>query len=1081
MSEALPNNLPVRSGHYSLPDFSHAKPFSSFLPGIAGTNGIPLWVFYVNRGQAICSFGVESKDSPIMEFQPANTAYRTTHQTGFRSFLKVNPGDQPHLYEPFSAGPRPAAIARRMQIGLNELEIEETHAALGLQINVLYFLIPGERFAGLARRVTIKNLARQPVSMEILDGLPVIIPHGVSNWTLKEIGRTIEAWMAVYHHEQGTPFYRLKAGTDDTAEVETIEAGHFSLSFAVQQETLRPLKPIVDPALVFGPNTALTAPDRFLEQPLEKILAAQQVTSGKTPSALFGYSTSLPPSGNTVIYSVFGHIGNENHLARHAARLYSEPFFEGKRRQAVELAQALTDDVDTRTSSAVFDAYCRQTYLDNLLRGGRPILMKTASQPAVFHIYSRKHGDPERDYNAFKLAPEPFSQGEANYRDVNQNRRLDVFFNPGVGAFNLRAFMSLIQLDGYNPLVVRGVRFSVAPENRAALLSGVSQPETLAPLLERTFTPGQLLNHLADHEIELHEEPEAFLDRVLQRAEHTFEAQHGEGYWVDHWTYNLDLIDSYLAVFPNRKDALLFEDADLPFYDSPAIVQPREKKYVLVDGAPRQLDAVLEDPEKAALIDSRSTHPHWMRIQHGRGEIYRTTLFGKLFLLALLKFATLDPYGMGVEMEAGKPGWYDALNGLPGLFGASMAETYALHRLLAFLREALKGKNSTPIVLPVEIWQLTEAILEHLRQWEESADPRRDFVYWDAVSQAREGYRMDTRLGLSGREHPAQAESLVSALDLLLEKVRFGLERAEGYSQGVPLTYFSYRLVGHETIRTPDGEVARDAAGRPYLRPIRFEPDPLPLFLEGPVRALRIQTDPSAAAQIHRQVKASPLFDRALKMYKVNASLERLPQDIGRARAFTAGWLENESIWLHMEYKYLLELLQAGLYEAFFEDFKYALIPFQDPQRYGRSPLENSSFLVSSAHPDPSLHGTGFVARLSGATAEFLSIWSLMMAGQHPFTVQDGDLHLALKPVLPGWLFPEDGPLSFRFLGKTEVRYHNPGRLDTFDPGLEVARIELRLQDGSQAAFDQSTIPPPYAEKVRAGEVARIDQHFDAR
>ncbi len=32
----------------------------------------------------------------------------------------------------------------------------------------------------------------------------------------------------------------------------------------------------------------------------------------------------------------------------------------------------------------------------------------------------------------------------------------------------------------------------------------------------------------------------------------------------------------------------------------------------------------------------------------------------------ILKFSTLDPHGMGVEMEGGKPGWNDAMNGLPG-------------------------------------------------------------------------------------------------------------------------------------------------------------------------------------------------------------------------------------------------------------------------------------------------------------------------------------------------------------------------------------------------------------------------------
>lgn len=50
----------------------------------------------------------------------------------------------------------------------------------------------------------------------------------------------------------------------------------------------------------------------------------------------------------------------------------------------------------------------------------------------------------------------------------------------------------------------------------------------------------------------------------------------------------------------------------------------------------------------------------------------------------------LDAYGMGVEMEGGKPGWYDALNGMPGMFGSSMAETYELARMLEYTIGALK-------------------------------------------------------------------------------------------------------------------------------------------------------------------------------------------------------------------------------------------------------------------------------------------------------------------------------------------------------------------------------------------------------
>ncbi len=45
-------------------DYDQAKTFSSFLPGIAGLKGIPMWTFYVNRGQAITGIGVRDKINP---------------------------------------------------------------------------------------------------------------------------------------------------------------------------------------------------------------------------------------------------------------------------------------------------------------------------------------------------------------------------------------------------------------------------------------------------------------------------------------------------------------------------------------------------------------------------------------------------------------------------------------------------------------------------------------------------------------------------------------------------------------------------------------------------------------------------------------------------------------------------------------------------------------------------------------------------------------------------------------------------------------------------------------------------------
>ena len=91
-------------------------------------------------------------------------------------------------------------------------------------------------------------------------------------------------------------------------------------------------------------------------------------------------------------------------------------------------------------------------------------------------------------------------------------------------------------------------------------------------------------------------------------------------------------------------------------------------------------------------------------------NIFRTTLFSKMVLTALLKFATLDPWGMGIEMEAGRPGWDDALNGLPGLFGSGMAETYELMRWLNFLMDAIPVYKNGGIQFPQEAADLLEEV-----------------------------------------------------------------------------------------------------------------------------------------------------------------------------------------------------------------------------------------------------------------------------------------------------------------------------------------------------------------------------------
>ena len=56
---------------FLIENYGKKSTFASFLPGISGEKGIPIWCYYVNRGQCVVSFGVDNKDHSIMEFYPA--------------------------------------------------------------------------------------------------------------------------------------------------------------------------------------------------------------------------------------------------------------------------------------------------------------------------------------------------------------------------------------------------------------------------------------------------------------------------------------------------------------------------------------------------------------------------------------------------------------------------------------------------------------------------------------------------------------------------------------------------------------------------------------------------------------------------------------------------------------------------------------------------------------------------------------------------------------------------------------------------------------------------------------------------
>ncbi|MNI32049.1 hypothetical protein D3C73_859480 [compost metagenome] len=99
-----------------------------------------------------------------------------------------------------------------------------------------------------------------------------------------------------------------------------------------------------------------------------------------------------------------------------------------------------------------------------------------------------------------------------------------------------------------------------------------------------------------------------------------------------------------------------------------------------------------------------------------------------------------------------------------------------------------------------------------------------------------------------------------------------------------------------------------------------------------------------------------------------------------------------------------------------------------------------------------------------------------MMAGKHVFNMKDGKLELAFDPSLPGWMFNEQGEIAFKFLGSTEVVYHNPAKKDTYGFNrAEVKSMSVLKKDGQTVEISAAALTGELAEEVRNGLIQRID------
>jgi hypothetical protein len=165
----------------------------------------------------------------------------------------------------------------------------------------------------------------------------------------------------------------------------------------------------------------------------------------------------------------------------------------------------------------------KQDFLDNTLRGGIPVVI---GDNKIYHAFSRIHGDLERDYNNFQIDTTYYSQGPGNFRDVSQNRRLDVLLSPQVKDFNVRMFLSFVQADGYNPLTVASTLFKVPADALDGLVASLQvlggRDDAVKASLSKPIRPGQFFMDMHNWKVSFGITKEEVLQKIIISSKQYF-------------------------------------------------------------------------------------------------------------------------------------------------------------------------------------------------------------------------------------------------------------------------------------------------------------------------------------------------------------------------------------------------------------------------------------------------------------------------------------------------------------------------------------------------------------------------------
>lgn len=738
---------------YQITAYDQIPPFFMTLVGASD-----LWVFISSSG-GLTAGRVEAEHA-LFPYYTEDKVAEGAGRTGGLTLLRVSgPDGATTVWQPFAeTRPGDPAVERTLSkdyLGTT-LVFEEVRPDLGLRVRVTWQT--SARY-GVVRTVELTSTSDEPVEVEAVDGFVNLLPAGATVQVQNELSSLLDAYKrSEVDGATGLGILYLNSKLTDKSE---------------PSESLR-----ANVAWSLG----LEAADRLVSTRQLRAFAAGQPVHGEVDvrgergAYLVRTGLTLAP-GETRRWQV---VADVEHSAADVVALrteLAEPAAVAQRlaadveetRTALEALLA-TADAAQLTGDELAAAHHSANVLFNTMRGGVPVDGYTAEAedvrrfvaersprtaercadlladlPERFGIdtlvaladshgdadlgrlareylplmFSRRHGDPSRPWNKFRIALRDADgrtrvDFQGNWRDIFQNWEALAWSFPEYVESMVTVFLDATTADGYNPYRIsrQGIDWEVPePENPWANI----------------------------------------------------------GYWSDHQVvYLLKLLETSRRFHPGRLDALVdravFTHADVP-YRIASYAKTLEDPY----------DTIAFDDAAQAAIERRVEREGADgRLVHGPdGELVRVTLAEKLLLLLAAKLVNLVPEG-GIWMNTQRPEWNDANNALVGR-GLSVVTLAYVRRYLDVLRDLLTSDVTVTSELRALLADVHDALARHADGTETGFDDAARLAVMDELGAAGTAYRARVYDGLSGAVTSVDAADVTALLDVAQRYVDSGL------------------------------------------------------------------------------------------------------------------------------------------------------------------------------------------------------------------------------------------------------------------------------------------------------------------